>query len=379
MKKTSVTNLPFIDLTSQQNLIRENLDLAIKRVLSHGEFIMGPEVLNVEVELAKRSNTNFCITCGSGTDALTIPLMAANIKKDDVVFVPSFTFTSSAEVIALRGAIPFFVDIDSRTFNMDAENLESSIKECLRSGGKPKAIITVDLFGQPVDFDSIISVAEKYNLWILDDAAQSFGANYKSKPIGSFAKVTATSFYPSKPLGCYGDGGAILTNDEDLFNKMKSIRTHGYKDKLRKSETLGLTSRFDSIQAAVLLEKLKIFNNECVQRNKVAEIYTKELCSILKTPVVIEEAQSVWAQYTIISDRRDSISSYLSGKGIPSALFYPFPLHLQIPFLGYPMPKKGLPFTEKLATQVLSLPMHPYLDEDTQYFIISAIREAIKG
>ena len=160
---------------------------------------------------------------------------------------------------------------------------------------------------------------------------------------------------------------------------MKSIRTHGYKDKLRKSETLGLTSRFDSIQAAVLLEKLKIFNNECVQRNKVAEIYTKELCSILKTPVVIEEAQSVWAQYTIISDRRDSISSYLSEKGIPSALFYPFPLHLQKPFLGYPMPKKGLPFTEKLATQVLSLPMHPYLDEDTQYFIISAIREAIKG
>jgi len=379
MKKTNVQNLPFIDLNSQQDLIRENLNIAINKVLSHGEFIMGPEVLRVEEILAERSNTNYCITCGSGTDALTIPLMAANISKDDVVFVPSFTFTSSAEVIALRGATPFFVDINHRTFNMDPESLELSIKECIRSGGSPKAIITVDLFGQPVDFDSIISIAEKYNLWILDDAAQSFGANYKSKPMGSFARVTATSFYPSKPLGCYGDGGAILTNDENLFKQMRSIRTHGYKDNTRKSDTLGLTSRFDSIQAAVLLEKLKIFDNECIKRNKIAEIYTQGLCDILETPIVIKEAESVWAQYTIISEQRDSISSYLSEKGIPTALFYPFPLHLQKPFLGYPTPSKGLPITEKLANQVLSLPMHPYLNEDAQYYIVSAIREATKG
>ena len=379
MNNIPSNNLPFIDLESQQKEIKNGLNNAINKVLSHGIFIMGPEVKKVEEEIANLGGANYCLSCGSGTDALTIPLMASNIGRGDTVFVPSFTFTSSAEVVALRGAIPFFVDINDRTFNMDPENLEIAIKQSIKAGGNPKAIITVDLFGQPADFDAINTIAEKYKLWILDDAAQSFGATYKKKPIGSFGRVTATSFYPSKPLGCYGDGGAILTNDKELFNKMDSIRVHGYESKTRYSTYLGLTSRFDSIQAAILLEKLKIFDKECKKRNIIAEKYSSHLKDFVKTPLIIDDARSVWAQYTIISKDRDKISSFLSSKGIPTALFYPYPLHLQKPYIKYPIPKNGLPNTERLSREVLSLPIHPYLNDETQDKIISSIQQAIKA
>ena len=340
---------------------------------------MGPEVLKVEALLAERANSKYCLACSSGTDALSIPLMAAGIGLNDAVFVPSFTFTSSAEVIALLRATPIFVDVSAETFNMCPESLTKGIELANGMGLRPRAIMVVDLFGQPADFDSIQKIATENKLWILDDAAQSFGARYNDKPIGSFGRVTATSFYPSKPLGCYGDGGAIMTNDTALYEKMKNIRIHGNGGGKGEAITLGLTARFDSIQAAILIQKLTIFDDECKRRNLIAQRYTNALKDIVKTPTILPNATSVWAQYTLVSKYRDQIARTLHNQGVPTALFYPKPLHWQAAYKEFPTATDNLKNTEILANEVISLPIHAYLGNEVQDIIIAAIKLALKS
>jgi dTDP-4-amino-4,6-dideoxygalactose transaminase len=377
MRDTASSPLPFIDLQAQRARISDQIDDAIGRVLDHGAFIMGPEVAEVERELAERTGAAHCLSCASGTDALILPLMAAGIGPGDGVLVPSFTFTSSAEVVALRGATPIFVDVDKHTFNMNPDSVRQGLIAAERAGVATRAIMTVDLFGQPVDFDAIREIADEHGLWILDDGAQSFGATYKGVPIGKFGRVTGTSFYPSKPLSCYGDGGAVFTDDSELYEQMKRVRVHGNGGGSTEAQCLGLTARFDSIQAAVLLEKLKIFDDECARRTVVAQRYNDGLSDIVQTPLVIDDATSVWAQYTLVSDQRDTIRESLSSENIPTALFYPLPLHSQAPYQDFPVAGNGLPITEMLSKSVVSLPMHPYLEPDAQGRVIAAVRTAL--
>lgn len=379
MRDTASQPIPFIDLQAQRARISIGIDEAIARVLDHGAFIMGPEVLEVEQQLAARANARYCVSCASGTDALTLPLLAAGIGPGDAVLVPSFTFTATAEVVALRGATPVFVDVDRHTFNMDPTSLEAGIAAAQRASLTPRAVMTVDLFGQPADYDALETIAKAHDLWILDDAAQSFGASYKSKPIGSLGRVTGTSFYPSKPLSCYGDGGAVFTDDEDLYDHMKRARVHGNGGGSTEAQCLGLTARFDSIQAAILLEKLKIFEDECARRAQVARRYNEGLKNIVQTPTLMEDVTSVWAQYTLVSDQRDHVAKMLAAQNIPTALFYPLPIHVQKPYRDFPVAGNGLPVTETLASQVISLPMHPYLEAETQDRIIDAVQTALKG
>jgi dTDP-4-amino-4,6-dideoxygalactose transaminase len=376
MRDAVSSPLPFIDLQAQRARIADEIDAGIARVLEHGAFIMGPEVGEVEDLLAGRAGVAHSLTCASGTDALTLPLMAAEVGPGDAVLVPSFTFTSSAEVIALRGATPVFVDVDARTFNMDPESLCAGIKTAMQAGLTPRAVMTVDLFGQPADYAAIVPIADEHGLWILDDAAQSFGATHNGTALGAIGRVAGTSFYPSKPLGCYGDGGAILTSDTALYERMKSIRVHG-NGGAGGVTCLGLTARFDSIQAAVLLAKLKIFDDEIARRNVIAQRYSEHLDDVVQTPVLIDGATSVWAQYTVVSERRDDIAGALAEQGIPTAMFYPNPLHAHAPYRDFPRAGNGLPVTEALARSVISLPMHPYLDADAQDRIIAAVRAAL--
>ncbi|NKB43008.1 MAG: aminotransferase class I/II-fold pyridoxal phosphate-dependent enzyme [Alphaproteobacteria bacterium] len=377
MRDTASSPLPFIDLQAQRSRISDQIDAAIRRVLDHGAFIMGPEVTDVERQLADRTGAAHCLTCASGTDALILPLMAADIGPGDAVLVPSFTFTSSAEVVALRGATPVFVDVDPQTFNIDADSLKSGLRAADSAGVTAKALMTVDLFGQPADFDPIREIADEHGLWILDDAAQAFGATYKGSSLGTLGRVTGTSFYPSKPLSCYGDGGAILTDDTELYERMKSVRVHGNGGGSAEAKCLGLTARFDSIQAAILLEKLKIFDDECEKRNVIAQRYSEGLSDVVQTPQLIDDVTSVWAQYTLVSEQRNTIVETLAADSIPTALFYPLPLHIQGPYRNYPVAGNGLPVTERLANQVVSLPMHPYLEADAQARIIAAVRTAL--
>jgi len=377
MRDSVSSPLPFIDLQQQRSRIANEIDTAITRVLDHGAFIMGPEVTELEERLSQYCGTNHTITCSSGTDALLMALMAKDIGPGDAVFVPSFTFTSTAEAPALLGATPVFVDVLPDTFNLDGASLDNAVAAATAAGLKPSCVITVDLFGQPVNFSIIEAVAQDHGIWILDDAAQSFGAQYKNQPIGTHALMTTTSFYPSKPLGCYGDGGAVFTDSEDLMRKLVSIRIHGQCQTRSSSERIGLTARFDSIQAAILLEKLKIFDDECQRRQSVVERYNKGLAGHVKTPVLAENCVSVWTQYTIKHTKRESIVNTLSACGIPTAVFYAEPLHTQEPYMNFPLPDGGLPVTEALAKEVLSLPMHPYLDQETQDRIINAVLTAI--
>lgn len=379
MRDTASSPLPFIDLQAQRARISDQIDAAISRVLEHGAFIMGPEVVEVEEALAALAGSKHCVSCASGTDALTLPLMAAGIGPGDAVFVPSFTFTASAEVVALRGATPVFIDVDHQTFNMDANSLDAGIEAARRAGLTPRTVMTVDLFGQPADYDALESVADANDLWILDDGAQSFGATYKDKPIGSLGRATGTSFYPSKPLSCYGDGGAVFTDDDKMYDLMKRVRVHGNGGGSSEAQCLGLTARFDSIQAAILLEKLKIFEDECTRRNLVAQRYDAGLKEVVQTPSVIDGATSVWAQYTVVSDHRDVIAKALADDNIPTALFYPLPIHRQSPYNDFPVAGNGLPVTDKLAGQVISLPIHPYLEPDIQDRIIDAVKTALKA
>jgi dTDP-4-amino-4,6-dideoxygalactose transaminase len=358
--------MELVDLKAQQALIRAQIDAAIARVLDHGAYIMGPEVAELEGRLAQLSGAKHCVSCGSGTDALLIALMALGIGPGDAVFCPAFTFTATPEVIALIGATPVFADVEPHTFNIDAASLPAAVAAATERGLKPRAVMPVDLFGLPADYDAIEEIASRHGMAVLCDAAQSYGAAYREQKVGSIGRVTATSFFPAKPLGCYGDGGAIFTDDGELAHAMRSIRLHGKGDDKYDIVRVGINGRMDTIQAAVLIEKLALFPSEIERRNEVAARYTDLLSNAspaLVLPEVPAGSKSVWAQYTlrITSGDRDRIAAALKSDGIPTAVYYPRPLHHQPAYRDCISPATGLGWSERLATEVLSLPMHPYL------------------
>lgn len=374
---TAPKPVPFIDLQAQRARIQTRVEAAINRVLAHGGFVMGPEVAELERRLATHCGAKHVLTCSSGTDALLIPLMAKGVGHGDAVFVPSFTFTATAEVVVLAGATPVFVDVLPDTFNMDPQSLTRAFKTARSRGLKPRAVIPVDLFGQPADMDEINSLCTDEGVWVLADGAQSYGANYKNKHVGGLAEVTATSFYPSKPLGAYGDGGAVFTDDDELYARMVSIRVHGQGKDRNENVSIGLTARLDTIQAAILLEKLAIFDDECAARDRIARRYSLLLAGAVKTPVVRPDRSSVWAQYTIRTPLRDKVVATLASEKIPTSVFYPKPIHVQPIYRAFPIAEGGLPVTEQLSGDVVSLPMHAYLTEADQDRIIAAVRRAV--
>jgi dTDP-4-amino-4,6-dideoxygalactose transaminase len=377
--RVSPSPIPFIDLAAQRRRIGPALDEGVARVLAHCQFILGPEVRVLEGQLAEFCGARHAVTCASGTDALLMVLMAKGIAAGDAVICPSFSFTATAGVVGLVGASPVFADVNEATFNLDPNSLARACATAKKRSLRPKAVIPVDLFGQPADHQQIAAVAESENLFVLDDAAQAFGATYRNGRLGAVAPVTATSFFPSKPLGCYGDGGAILTDDEELAHVLRSLRMHGQGSHKYDCVRIGLNGRLDTIQAAVLIEKLKIFAEEIAARARIAGCYTKELGDIVIVPSIAPGSSSVWAQYTIRipNGRRDGIAAVLARGGIPTAVHYPTPLHLQPAFRSFPVVDGGVPVSERLAGEVLSLPMHAYLDEVTQRRIIAAVREAL--
>mgnify|MGYP001288685956 CR=1 FL=1 len=357
----------FIDLNAQQKTIRENLELAINRVLDHGNYIMGPEVLEFEKMLKDFTRSKNVFSCANGTDALTIAMMALEFKAGDIVFVPSFTYIASAEAAALLGITPFFVDVDEETFNISAESLKLGIKEARKLNLNPVGIIAVDLFGQPADYNEIRTIASKEGLKIIADGAQSLGATFYDKNVGLLGDISTTSFFPAKPMGCYGDGGAIFTDSDVLAEKINSIRLHGRGAEKYDHTRLGVNSRLDTIQAAILIEKLKIFPKEIQMRNEIAKTYNKIFkdCNYIKTPKIRDGIISTWAQYTLIVDKRDEFQKKLRDIGIPSVIYYPKPLSKQPGYKNYPSVSSGTPVSERLCKEVLSLPMHPYLKKST--------------
>ena len=370
----------FIDLGEQRRRLGSKIDNAVSKVLTHCQFINGPEVTQLEADLAAFCGAKHVIACASGTDALLMVLMAKGVGPGDAVICPSFTFCATGEVVALAGATPVFVDVDETTFNMNVESLRRGIATAKKLGLKVKAVIPVDLFGQSADHDAVAAVAKENGLFVLDDAAQSFGASYKGKRLGTLALATATSFFPAKPLGCYGDGGAIFTDDADLAEKLRSVRVHGQGTEKYDNVRLGLTARLDTIQAAVLIEKLKIFDDEIAARNKVAGRYFDALHNIVTAPRITDGNVSTWAQYTIRLPKgngRDAFASALKAQGIPTAIYYPKSMHQQTAYKQYPVAEGGLPVSERLSADVISLPMHPYLDPASQDRVIKAVRDAL--
>jgi dTDP-4-amino-4,6-dideoxygalactose transaminase len=320
------------------------------------------------------------VSCASGTDALLMVLMARNIGPGDAVLCPSFTFCATGEAVALTGAVPVFVDVDEQTFNMDPASLKRGIATARQRGLTPRAVIVVDLFGQSADHDAIGEVAEAEGLFVLDDAAQGFGASYKGRKLGTFGLATATSFFPAKPLGCYGDGGAIFTDDDTLAETLRSIRVHGQGSDKYDNVRLGLTGRLDTMQAAVLIEKLKIFDEEIALRNKIAERYARGLGNVVTVPQLASGCTSVWAQYTIRLPKgidRDGFAAALKAQGIPTAIYYIKSMHQQTAYKDFPVAEGGLPASESLSEDVISLPMHAYLDEAAQDRVIQAVRGAL--
>jgi dTDP-4-amino-4,6-dideoxygalactose transaminase len=374
------TAMPFIDLAAQRQRLGRLLDDAIARVLDHCQFILGPEVHVLEAELAAFCGVRHAVTCASGTDALMMALMAKGIGPGDAVICPSFTFTATAEVVALVGATPVFADVEEASFNLDPASLQRACATARKSGLRPGAVIPVDLFGQPVDHERIASIAESENLFVLDDAAQAFGATYRNRRLGAVAPATATSFFPAKPLGCYGDGGAVLTDDEELAQVMRSLRVHGEGRDKYHCVRIGLNGRMDTIQAAVLIEKLKLFPDEIVARERIARRYSAALADVATVPAIAHGTTSVWAQYTIrlAPGRRDALAASLKRQGIPTGIYYPIPLHRQGPYEHFPVAEGGTPVSERLAEEVISLPMHAYLDATTQERIIEAVRCALE-
>ena len=377
--------IPFIDLKAQQKLIREKIDERIKIVLDHGQYILGPEVKELERKLSIYTNSEFVLCCSSGTDALLLALLGLKLKAGEGVIVPAFSFASSAEVMPLLGAIPIFIDIEDDTFNLDPSKLADAYNTATELGIIVKGIMSVGLFGQPADMDPINEFAKNNNLWVLDDAAQSFGGKYHGNNVGNLCEVTATSFFPAKPLGCYGDGGAIFTNDPEIYEVANSSHVHGMGKSRYEYDRIGMNARISTIQAAILLEKLEIFPSELNKRQAVANNYYKHLNDLnlkIKLPLLKSKFISSWAQYTIIlpeNINRDKLQESLKFNDIPTAVYYPIPLNEHKPYKGYPVSKSGLTNTNYLARNVLSLPMHPYLSEDDIIYISKNIYEAFKN
>jgi len=373
--------LPFIDLQSQRARIGQAIDVGILRVAAHGQYIMGPEVKDLEEDLKNFCGAKHCITVANGTEALAMPLMAKHVRPGEAILVPSFTFAATAEVVAWLGATPVFVDVDQDTFTMTIESLEVGITKAKALGLKPVAVIPVDLFGQAANYDLIEEFAAADGLWVMSDAAQSFGGAYKARKIGTIGQVTATSFFPSKPLGCYGDGGAIFTDDDEMASVLKSLRVHGQGSDKYDNVRIGLNARLDTMQAAVLIEKLKILEDEIKARNEIAMRYSSALSGNVQVPVVAQGNYSAWAQYTIRvpAQKRPTIMAALKEQGIPTMIYYPKPLHRQTAYRDFPVAGNGLPVSERLADEVLSLPMHPYLDHASQNRIVETLISILKA
>jgi UDP-2-acetamido-2-deoxy-ribo-hexuluronate aminotransferase len=370
-------NIPFIDIAAQRRRLGPAVEQAVARVLAHCQFINGPEVAALEAALAAYSGAKHVVSCSSGTDALVMVLMAKGVGRGDAVLCPSFTFCATGEAVALTGATPVFVDVDEATFNIDADALKRGIATAKRLGLKPRGVIAVDLFGQSADYDAIVAVADAEGIFVLDDAAQAFGASHKGRRLGGMGIITATSFFPAKPLGCYGDGGAIFTDDAAFADVLRSIRVHGQGSDKYDNVRLGLTGRLDTIQAAVLIEKLKIFDEEIAARNKVAERYAQGLGNVVTVPRPTSGNISVWAQYTIrlpAGTDRDAFAAALKAQGVPTAIYYPKSMHQQTAYRDFPVADGGLAVCERLSADVISLPMHAYLDEASQDRVIQAVR-----
>ncbi len=390
--------MEFIDLHAQQQRIFQKIEANIKTVLKHGQYIMGPEIKELESKLASYVGVKHAMSCASGTDALLLALMAYGVGAGDAIFTSPFTFIATAEVICLLGATPIFVDIDARTFNIDADKLEKAIIAVKNNDRSvyplpltphfshltsepltPKGIIPVDLFGLPADYDALETIARKHSLWIIEDAAQSFGAEYKGKKACFFGDIACTSFFPAKPLGCYGDGGMCFTQDERIASLMGSIRLHGQGENKYENVRIGINGRLDTIQAAILLAKFEIFSEEMELRQKIARRYSEFLIShsSLLTPHIPSGYKSAWAQYSVLAKdakHRSNLQGKLREAGIPTAIYYPKPLHLQKAFTQMGYREGNFPLSEDCASRVFSLPMHPYLSKENQEKIVHLLR-----
>src|SRR5918998_1746369 len=360
--------IPFIDLAAQRRRLGKAVEDAVLKVVDHCGFVMGPEIGALEADLAAFCGARHALSCANGTDALGLILMAKGVKPGNAVFCPSFTFAATAEVVAWMGATPVFVDIEEETFNLDPASLEDAIATARRLGLNPVGLISVDLFGLPADYDAIEPICAREGLWLLSDAAQSFGATYKGRKVGTIGAATATSFFPAKPLGCYGDGGAVFTDDDELADVMRSLRVHGQGTDKYDNVRIGINGRLDTIQAAVLIEKLKIFPDEIAARARIAGRYNELLRPMAIVPETPKGLTSVWAQYTlrVRGFDRDAFQADLKAAGVPTAIYYPKPLHRQTAYKAYPIAAKGLPVSDRLAAEVISLPMHPYLADEVQ-------------
>ena len=372
--------IPFIDLAAQQARIRDKIDAGFGTVLNHGAYIMGPEVGALESRLAEAAGTKHCISCSSGTDALILALLAQGLRPGQGVIVPSFTFAASAEVMPVLGAVPVFAEVDPVTFNLDPSGLPAAKEAAKAAGIDLVGIIGVGLFGQPADFAAIAGFAEAEGLWVIDDAAQSFGASLNNTPVGQLADITCTSFFPAKPLGCYGDGGAVFVDDDAKAELMRSCRVHGMGKTRYENIRIGMTARLDTLQAAVLDAKLDIFADELESRQTVADRYGSLLDGIVETPRLAAGATSSWAQYTVklpAGTNREAVMAQLKDEGVPSAIYYPVPMHQQPHYQRFPVSGCGLEVTADLCGRVLALPMHPYLEAAQQEQVATAMAKAL--
>ncbi|HTI67363.1 MAG TPA: DegT/DnrJ/EryC1/StrS aminotransferase family protein [Caulobacteraceae bacterium] len=372
-------SIAFIDLKAQRARLKDRIDAAVMRVLDHGGYVMGPEVGEFERALGEFGQAAHVLSCANGTDALALPLMAWGIGPGDAVFCPSFTFAATAEVVPWSGATPVFVDVLPGTYNLDPDHLEQAIAEVKKKGElRPAVVIAVDLFGQPADYPRVAAVARRHGLKLIADSAQAFGATLDGLHPLHWADVATTSFFPAKPLGCYGDGGAVLTNDAGLHAVLASLRNHGAGTDKYDNVRIGMNSRLDTIQAAILIEKLAVFDGEIAARNRIADRYAAGLAGAVATPTVIAGGISTWAQYTVETPDRDGLAAALREQGIPTAMYYPRPIHMQTAYAAYPVGGNGLPVTMAAAGRVISLPMHADLDEATQGRIVAAVRAFVK-
>lgn len=374
--------ISFINLAAQQTKIKSQLESSIQHVLEHGQYILGPEVFELEEKLSKYTGAEHTISCANGTDALSLLLMAKHVGHNDAVFVPSFTFAATAEVVAYSGATPIFVDVLENTFTMSPASLKEAIITSQKIGLIPKGIITVDLFGLPADYPALNKIAQEHGLWIIADAAQSFGAKIEEKHIGTLCEMTTTSFFPAKPLGCYGDGGAIFlkSTDKKMEATLRSLRAHGTGSGRYDYIHIGINSRLDTLQAAILLEKLKIFDEEYKRRVEIADFYTNRLKTMVQTPIVPENYTHAWALYSIRCDKtqRTPLLDLFKREQIPYMIYYEKPLHLQSAYEHFPRVQSELKITEQLSKEIISIPMHPYLTQEQLNFIVEVIEHGIR-
>jgi dTDP-4-amino-4,6-dideoxygalactose transaminase len=380
MADSNILPIEFVDLKKQRARIGDKIDAAIQKVLTHGQFILGPEVKTLEDGLKTFCGAKHALACSNGTDAIALCLMALKVRPGDAILVPSFTFASTAEVVAWLGATAIFCDVNPDTFNIDIESMKAGIETAAQKGLKVSGVITVDLFGLPADYDAIEDFCTAHKLWLICDSAQGFGGVYKGRTTGSIGTFSTTSFFPAKPLGCYGDGGAVFTNDDEMAAILQSLRVHGKGLDKYDNVRIGMNARLDTLQAGILIEKLAIYADEIVARNKLAAAYTAALKDILKTPTVPIGLTSVWAQYTLVLNAgtdRHALAATLKDKGIPTAVYYPKPLHQQTAYARYPVAGGALPVCESLAARVISLPMHPYMTDAQIDYICTNVRAAL--